>query len=492
MRENINSFFLVICFVLLTTLGLAGCSKVQYKENVQNYTSSILFDLDKKVASQSPSAEEFAEKVTLTFAEACQKAAFADQQILSTLSELQKSSIDVDDAETHRLPRLSARVEAELPLNEHYDDDFELTGGLYFKYDIWKAVAQPDEVALRRSLVEKNLAQLHLHLNRIVGEVSKHLATLSLLDYQILKKSEALENAQKGFDIVELYAKQNRVKPLELSIWKKEIYTIYGELNQTEQKKREEYDSFLSLLGVPPNQIITISGSEEMMAKILEVPDKLPTPSEIWAIHSEARLAEVQYIAAEVLVKLTEMERYPKFDASLGIGSIPLTGNDEQASSLFQLSMSLPLWDAGDQQRKIAKAQIDRDAVKDRMQLKVLSLWRKAKRAKLLYGGALEYEKNLNNISKDSSEFYQGREKLMEEKRLDRLEILRDRIDLTHSAILKKEAEIKIREAAANYRFAAGYDIIDNIIPSLQRDLLNYTNKMMQEMSDGEMKMNYE
>lgn len=468
----------------------SGCGKVQYKENAGILATSFVMKLDEEVSAPKSESEASESKLTLSFEEVCRKAAFAEPKILSTLSEIQKTEVDVEDASTRRLPRLSMQVEAELPIDESYADEFELTGGLYFKYDLWKAVAQPDETALRRALVDQNLLKLHLYLNEIVGNVSKHLATLSLLAFKIKTKSAALADAEKGHELVELYAKQNRKEGLELLAWKRRLLTLTGDLKQLEQSRRETYDSFLSLMGSTSDKEIVIPQSDEMMARILNVPENLPAPSKIWENHSEARLAEIEYIAAEVMMKLSEMEKYPKLGANLGVGSIPLTGNDGQASVLFQLSLRMPLWDAGDQERKIAKAKINRNVVRERMQLKAVSLWRRAKRARMLYNDSLAYNDHLEKISRDSIIYYQGRKKLVEENRLSSLDLIRDRIEMADTVIMEKEADMKIREAAANYRFAIGYDIIENIIPSLEHDLVNKSSKVIEDEPEQEANLN--
>ena len=454
-----------------------GCGNVQYKENAHRYAESILVDLDKKINSELPTEAKANDHLIISFQEMCQRAASADTNILATLSEMKKTRVDEVEATTRRWPRLNMQVDAELPLNNKFSDDFDLTGGLYFKYDILKAVAQPDEKALRHVLLEKNIEQLRLQLNGILGDILHNLTSLSLLDFKIERKTATLASVQKGYTLAEIYTEQNRLKGLELLTWREKLYSLAWDLEMLEQSKKETQNKLLALLGDTSIKKLTVSETEEVISKVLQLPDNLPPPSQIWQDHSEARLAEVEYIASEVMLQLAEMEKYPKFNASLGVGSIPLSGNDQQADSLFVFSVTMPLWDAGDQGRKVAKAQVDRNHAKDRLKIKAMDLWQRAKRAKQNYENALEYRQYLNKVSKDSHEYFSGRKKLVEEKRLDSLELLQDQIRESDAEIMTEEAKLKILEAAANYRFAIGKDIVEGVIPKIEAGLLNYASK---------------
>jgi outer membrane protein TolC len=412
--------------------------------------------------------------LTISLQQAAILAAHRDEEVLAILSELQKAKIDVTDALSHTWPRLGFSSEADIPVgSDSTDKKIDYTGGVYFKYDIWKAVAAADEHAMREAFVNKELERLKIILNGLLKKILYQMAQISFMEFKVKQRNDSLEIAKSAYEIAKLFATQGGSDGSLLQTWKSRIDALTFDLKKSKQELQLLKYSFANLLGTETQNDINVTDLAAVLSLYSSLSDGIPAPSEIWAKHSEARLAEVEYIAAEVNVKLANMESWPRLETSLGIGRVPLSGDVDTTPTLLKLSIDYPLWDMGDNERKVIKAKITRDLVKTRLKNKAESLYNRAKDARFIFQAARENYKDLNASFLEMNNRLQDEKILLAENRLNPLEHTLTQLNVIEADILRQDSLAKIQEAGGNYNFSIGQDVIQDIVPILLDSLLN-------------------
>jgi outer membrane protein TolC len=473
-----NNRHKLICILLLFTVSWAtsGCQgKIRYQTEIKEFSSTFLAPMDEKHFNDQQKAlqaQEEGRDGSLSVQQAAILAAEKDMEVLALLTELKKAKIDVIDALSHRWPRLNFQSQADFPVDAGTDKKIEYTGGAYFKYDIWKAVVVDDEHAMRLAFVNKELERLKMVLNSLLKKILHQLAQISFLDYKIQKRNDSLVKAKTAYEVVKVYAQNNGADGALVQSWKSRIDTLSLDLKKTEQELRTIKLSLAHMVGLSDTNAMDITDRQAVLSPYFSMSDNVPAPSEIWSKHSEARLAEVEYIAAEVNVKLTHMESWPRLQTSLGLGNVPLTGNGDTTATLLQVSLSVPLWDMGDNERKVAKAEITRDFVKSRLSTKAFDLSNRAKEASYLFHAAQENYKDIDGSFIEMNDRLQNESILLTQNRVNALEFTLAQLNVIEADILRQEALARIQEAGGNFQFSIGEDVIRDMVPILLDNLL--------------------
>jgi outer membrane protein TolC len=467
-----------ICILLLFCLSCAisGCQGTsKYQAEIKDYSSTFLVPMDAKYFNEqknhAPSRK--GDEPSLSVQQAALLAAEKDEEALAILAELKKAKIDVIDAVSHRWPRLDFQTQADLPVNADNNQKVDYTGGAYIKYDIWRAVAVDDEYAMRQAFVKRELERLKIVLNGMLKKILHQLSQISFLEYKIEKKNDSLVKAKTAYEVAKVYAQNNQVDGSLVQSWKSRIDSLGFDLKKSEQELRVVNHSLAHMAGLPDDDDVDITDRQEVLASSSSISDQVPAPSEIWSRHSEARLVEVEYIAAEVNVKLAHMEGWPRLQTSFGLGNVPLAGNGDTTGTLLQLSVDLPLWDGGDNERKVAKAEITRDFVKSRLSKKASDLSNRAKEASYMFHTARENYRDLDDSFIEKNEQLQNESILLAENRLNTLEQTLAQLNVIDADILRQDALAKMQEAGGNFRFSIGEDVIKDMVPILLETILH-------------------
>jgi outer membrane protein TolC len=453
----------------------SGCSgNKQYQSEAKDFSSTFLIPMDKQHFHEKGNVlpSQQGQDRALSVQQASILAAQNDEKVLAILSELKKAKIDVKDALTHIWPRFDLHTQADIPVKADNDQKTEFTGGAYVKYDVWKAVAVDDEHALRQALVNKELEQLKIVLNGLLEKILHQLAQISFLDYKIQKRGDSITKAKNAYEIAKAYAQHSEADEALVQTWRSRIDSLTLDLKKSEQELRSIKHSFAYMIGRGNTADVDITDMKTVLSSYGSLPENVPSPSEIWSRHSEARLAEVEYVAAAVSVKLMQMESWPRLQTSLGLGKVPLTDRNDTAATLLQVSINLPLWDLGDNERKVAKAEITRNLAKSRLQKKALDLYNRAQEASFIFHAAQENYRDLSTSSADMNKRLQNGSILLAQNRLNPLEGTLAQLNVIEADIMCRDAQARIQEAGGKFQFSLGEDVIKDTIPVLLDNLL--------------------
>ncbi len=463
-----------VLLLLWICCAASGCqSSQQYRDEVKDLSSAFLVPMDTRYLHDEKGSRPLDGRArSLTVRQASILAAENDEKILAMLAELRKAKIDVKDALTHVWPRFDLHTQADIPVNADTDQDNQLTGGVYIKYDIWKAIAVPDEHALRQALVNKELNQLKIALNGLLKNILHQLTQIDFLQYKIGRRSQSLTKAKNAYRIVQAYAEQNEVSDAVVQSWKSRIDALTLDLRKARQELRAIRHSFAHMMGFDTRQDIDITDMQTVLTSYESLSGTVPAPSKIWARHDEARLAEADYIAAAVNVKLKKMEGLPQVQTSLGFGKVPLTDTTDTAATLFQVSVNLPIWDLGDNERKVVKAEITRNLAKAHLKKEAVDLYDRAREAGSLLHAARRNYRELNASYVEMDKRLQDMSILMSENLLNPLEDTLAQLNVTDADIMRRDALARIRETGGDFEYSIGEDVIKGMIPVLMKDLL--------------------
>lgn len=450
--------YLLVCICLY----LSSCTKTaDYVEDSKTFTTQLVEQLE---AEQNL---DNSETHSLTFAQACLEAARNDRDIVTILEKLNQANVEVAGVSTHLWPRLNLSANSEIPLTSSDDAEFDLYGGIYFDYDIRRAIAVSDESTLRGAQADQNRLKLRLGINLLQRKLKNYLNHIQFLTYKTEKKLQALELSREAFTLAKVYAQQKRLDVAALASWKSRITRLEIELAAVRNQLKAQQYAINDLIGRNVLQPIVITDLDS----ILEVDNKeiyaKYTPSEIWRKHSEARLYELELIAAEAGAHLVALERLPEVNAQLGLGSIPLDSSDTNASSLVRLTLSMPLYDFGDHSRKVAKTHITRDRVRDSMKSNITKLFNRVQLAQGAYMVAQDTLLQATRAVEEANVLISKKNLLISKTRGDNLGLYPDKIHLTDLEIFQREAVTSLRKAADDFRFAAGDDIVAQTVTEL-------------------------
>jgi hypothetical protein len=471
-KYRLRLFFVLLLF----GLSVSGCQgKSTYHDKVKEVSSTFLAPMDEKFYSEQKTGpqRQNAHDETLSVHQAVLLSAQRDDEVLAILAELKKAKIDVKDALSHRWPRLDFNSQADFPAHADNNAKTEYTGGAFFKYDLWKAIAVDEEHALRQALVRKEIEKLKIVLNGLSKKILHQISQISLLEYKIEKRKDTLSKVKTAYEVVKVYAQQHQADSTLVHSWKSRVDTLGFDLKKSEHELLAMKQSLAHMAGLSDVDNMEISDREAVLASYFSLSETAPAPSEIWSKHSEARLAEVEYIAAEVNVKLVQMENWPRLQTFLGLGNVPLTGKADTTASLLQVSLSLPLWDMGDSERKVAKAEITRNFIKSRLHKKAYDLTSRAKEAGYLFHMARANYQDLDGSFQEMNERLQGESILLTQNRINAPELTLVQLNVAEADILRQEALAKVQEAGGNFRFSTGEDVINGEVPSVLENLLH-------------------
>ena len=349
---------------------LTGCSVKEQVTHSVDRTILEIVDTEIKSASLTRHAPlKSGNVIELYLGEAFLMAVRKNVDVNADQISYNQALIDVQQAESQIWPRVSLDFRTEIPLDkDHIDESKWNGGGLFFKYDLMKALLYKDNVYImsvkQMQMKEKKIAtltRLYFEMLQLCYNLEFHRRMAALLEKEQTTIRRAFDRlpAHKPYD--------NRQQELS-DYWT----TKDQELNLKIMENRLRLEFSLDTL----RQFIGQFGTEELI--ITDLDKYLPVIQnerscfaeyrsfieEAWNKRSEVSVAEKDLYLAEMAIIAAKYDRLPGLKASLGLGNIPLTNQDVNSDILLEFGISMPLIDMGDIKRKVQKAINHRDLTK--------------------------------------------------------------------------------------------------------------------------------
>jgi outer membrane protein TolC len=102
-----------------------------------------------------------------------------------------------------------------------------------------------------------------------------------------------------------------------------------------------------------------------------------------------------------------------------------------------------------------------------------VDIFNRAQDAGSIFQAAKENYNDLNTSFSGMKKRLKDAQLLLKQNRLNAIQLAQTRLDVLDADIIRQNALAKLQEAAGNFRFAIGQDVIKNIIPKTLEKLLN-------------------
>jgi len=451
-----------------------GCAPTpDYRGQLDKYLQNMVSRLDRELGPEAGDNLS-AGPLSLTFRKACLRAALNDPNIMNSLAELQSRRLDVEQARSYVWPRLELQARAEAPLEGSWDDpDHTLTGGLFLRFDLWKAMFSSAEVQARQAGIKKTIEETRLALELIAHKLRLKLAQLDALEREVALRKKIAEDASQALKLMEAYGRMNRIDMAAL--WRSEAKAddSRARLREAEARLAAEQRSLARFLGLNGRQKFGVADTPEIfVADSVRAREDLSV-SQVWARRGEARLAEMELLAAEVGVTLAEKGRLPRISASVGVGSIQLSSQDEEAASVVQLEFTLPLLDFGDNARRVAKARSARDLARRKVERLARHLWQEAGETAVGLSEVMARTDMVKDLLTRMRRQNELNQRLVDQRSIEPVEALSFRMELWEMEITYEKALLALKQAASAYRLSHGEPFAPGLADELFQDLLN-------------------
>lgn len=435
-------------------------------DHTKGLVSSTLARLDAQVQKSSTAKGE---ENTLNLREASLLSAKNDPLFTGLLLQLSYHRLDQAQAESIVWPRLDLQVGYDQPIAGD-NGSGEFTGGVFARYDIWKAI------------FSKDLANYH------VAEVRKtRLSALSLLKQKSLQlflleqerrallrerklRDQLLALATNGRKLCQAYAGMGQAGPEEATFWSLAVIQEEKGVRENESKLEENQGKLQGMLGTMGAESVSVNIPEEAWMRA-PVDEGTLLPSEVWKSRDQARVLEMELVMAELAVLAAEREMLPNINLGLGLGQIPLGSTNETSSAVLQFGVSMPLLDFGDHRRKVAKAKRLRDQKKIQIEKAAISFWREAQVSHQRLVQAKRGQVLAERLVRELEGSYAVQEKMTLANQLGQLALLKTERSLLAMKIEKNAADLHLLGLAASARVALGKPLIEGLTEDILQAL---------------------
>jgi outer membrane protein TolC len=346
-------FILCGCMTTLPNLPIGQWSDVIVSDNGQGYPLPQNID---------PAQTSF------TMQEALARAIATSPEYRSSEYSLTLAQIESRQADSEIWPRLSLEGLYEIPL-DNTNADSGVEGGIRINYDLTRALFRRDlqkSAAIKR---QRALIQAQVILNKLSRSVFKQVAEWQVLKQEIQvidKVLEALYREQKTLNSIA------GIKGLQVAgNWRidEEVHK-YERLKRKAASRSKQLSQQLGLtLRIAENTAFEIVDADKVLSDITnqytsQQPMQLQL-SKTLQQRSDIRLAVLDIMMSVLNVRKAEIERLPRIGLSVGYGDFDLQTSNDNAGTFASLTISMPLFDFGDFDRKHETAQINEQYARD-------------------------------------------------------------------------------------------------------------------------------
>lgn len=350
-----------ITAVFLAQCLFSGCSVVE-NAPVHQQAAGRFLNLEVERFKQSSNAKHYQhiDDVTSLF----EKTLNESIKLKNLKVEIDRSAIDIEQSRSVTLPRADVVIGANTTYDKDEGWESKPEYGLVFRYNINEAIFKNDAVAV--TVAEANILQLQYELlsKQILCQTSDLLVDHFYEDLRIGALTGILEIEQKLISLSEVYDKvlpslsTIDVEDINHSILLHQQQLIAAENDRNRLRRSLELESVSRF-----EPLLLSQGSKELLRTLQyfveenlrgqEFADLFQKSVEI---HPAYRILESRLFISKMKKLGREREKLPQIRASLGGGSFLGNGSEETSDLVFKLNVRMPLFDAGDIDRRI-KAQ---------------------------------------------------------------------------------------------------------------------------------------
>lgn len=469
-RGNLGlSLIYIRCMLLWIILNaaLSGCSFFAnpHKE-YKDYCDKLFLTLDGQVRSQ-----ELLPKVSgvIQFSEACLRAVSNNPNVIFKINEMKNKKLDVTGADTLVWPRLSLRATSSLAISDNDDERNKSSGGLYFDYDIWRAVFSRYEVDFHKAEMQLIIKSVELEVESVIKLVYLKAAEIKAWERQVDTCRQLLELAETGLYQVRELSDAAHVDMSSQWKWEAIVQEHKAKLWESKSRLKEARRALAKVIGVFTDEVTGVADLPEILSGEAYNYQQALLPSEVWKRRHEALIAEAELMHAEFSIQKSWWKRLPRINAAFGVGDVQSSFSNDVFPFVAELTIDLPLWDWGDSRRETEKAVNTRDMARKKIEKLSVNLWLESQHAHEQLDETREgYNIAVGRLAAVQEKVRFG-EIMLEERIIDPMRLIELKSNFGKAEINREKAALKLQQAIVFNLRSRG----EPLVHGLKRDILN-------------------
>jgi len=321
----------------------------------------------------------------ITFAEACRRWAERDPETIRQVTQVLTGQKDVAEAKSWIWPRVDIEFRSTIAKDEHSDHYLDdETADLAFHYDLKKLLFFRDAKAYATAGSELSRQKGKLAVDAAIQRLGESVVEWNQLRQAVPLQNQRVAELQRLMEAVRLLDQLGTLPPGSFAEWKHREQVAVRERDEAVtrlENVRELLRTELELTGdVEPDFgnidfLLNVPALPPAAAGDAAVQQWLPA---VWQTHPSCRIAELELFQAELAVITARREWLPRLTGSLGLGKVDtwVGTNIVEASGSAEVSVTMPLFDAGTINRGISKAKLNREMARRNVRILAHSLAR--------------------------------------------------------------------------------------------------------------------
>lgn len=322
---------------------------------------------------------------TITFAEASRRWAERDPETIRQVTQVLVGQKDIAEAKSWIWPRVDIEFQTIVAKNEHtgsfLDDE---TADLAFHYDFKKFLFFRDAKAYAAAGSELSRQKGRLAVDAAIARLGESVVEWNQLRQAVPLQNERVAELQRLMEAVRLLDQLGTLPPGSFAEWKHREQVAMRERDEAVIRLanvRELLRTELELTGDAEPDF----GNIDFLLNVPAVPVAAPGETAVqqwlpavWQSHPACRIAELELFQAEMAVITARREWLPRLTGSIGLGKADtwVGTNIVEASGMAEVSVTMPLFDAGTISRQISKAKLSREMARRNVRILAHSLAR--------------------------------------------------------------------------------------------------------------------
>jgi outer membrane protein TolC len=458
-RKRLRIIYATVLLIL--TMFPLGC---KYRSDIQTQVdnwSTAMFDREVANFSGQDSSSISSESIEVTVHELVQLVSQCDPELNQARFDLQLSEIHKQQVESQKWPRFDLNTSLYVPLNRDIDNFSDVVyGGLFIKYDLLEALFNADATAVAESLIQRDRERQEKSHKRLVWTLMDCLLSIQHYTEEQALNESSVAVVKKGLEMVQKLYSLNKVDTKTVIEWQANLREAISRRNQASEQIALATTKLKYMTGLQEYQNVMIKDINAVSATIETTVRNSVVKEKSLRLalqqRNDIRIAEIDLFLTEMAVLEAKRSSLPRLSFGLGLGSVTKYDNWEDQSFVSTMNIAIPLWDCGDANRRVKKAEIERNRQRQKMVDLVHKIFTELQETERHAYISQEKLKDANQWYQQQKEWTDNQMKLFSVKRLEPLEVLMAELALNASKVEFDRALYVHHQAIVQWKKACG------------------------------------
>ncbi len=445
--------------LLSVTVFPLGCSHTSDIQTQVDSWSTAMFDREVANFSGQDRPTTSSASIEVTVQELVQRVMQRTPELNEARFDLQLGEIQRQQVDSQKWPRLDLNSSLYIPLGESINSFSDVVyGGLFFKYDLLEVLYNADAMAVADSLIqrarerqEKSRKQLAWTLMDCLLSIQHHTEEQILHESSIATVNKGLEMTQKLYSL-------NKADTKTVIEWQANLREATALRNQASEQIALATAKLKHMAGLQGYRDVVIKDINAVSATIETAARNSVAEQEslrlAWGQRHDIRIVEIDLFLTEMAVLEAKRSRLPRLSFGLGLGSRGMYDAWKDHTLVTTLHIAVPLLDFGDVDRRIMKAEIERDRQRQKMVDLVRSIFTELRETQRQVHVSQEKLEEAGRWYRQQEEWTDNQMKLLSVRRLGPVEVLMAELALNAAKLKYDRASHAHRQAIVEWKRA--------------------------------------